>query len=246
MKNALGVLLVIAIVIIFLQNLCRKPAPIDAVSKAAYDSLEARVSDTTKYYQELLRADSIAITNATAMSMQQQDRLKESNEKLDASQITIHRLVAKIEGAKLEKPDSSWIKVSPHYVSGCDSLTGRVAELNSMIDQQQEQGLKLAQLMSYEIAIRDSSLNAQKEFTRKFYNQLEDCMTQLHVKVNQKKRNQVYAGIGLFGNMINPLAGGQVNVSLRTRGNQIYELTGATVGNMWYAGVGTKILIRFK
>lgn len=246
MKTGLGILLVIALVIIFLQNLCRKPAPADAITKAAYDSLQARIKDTARYYQERLKGDSIAIADATAHTMQQRDRFDESQEKLNASQVIIHRLVAKIEGAKVEPKDSTFIPVSPHYIAGCDSLKDQARAQQEKIDQQQEDGLKLTELMTYEIAIRDSSLNAQKEFTRKFYNQLEDCMKQLHTKVNQKQRNQVYAGIGLFGNMINPLAGGQVNVSLKTRNNMIYEVTGATVGNVWYGGVGTKLLISFR
>lgn len=245
MKTGLGILLAIALIIIFLQNVCRKPV-VDSTTRAQYEALEARVRDTANYYQELLTADSMAIVNATMMSMQQQDILEEKNEKVNTLQAINNRLVAKIEGAKLEKPDSTWVNVSPHYISGCDSLKDHVGELNNMIDQQQEAGLKLAQLMSYEIAIRDSSLKAQKEFNRKFSNQLDDCMTQLHAKVNQKQRNQVYAGIGLLGNQINPIGGGQINVSYLTRGGQIYEITGATVGNVWYGGVGMKLLITFK
>lgn len=246
MKNALGILLVIALVIIFLQNLCRKPIPSKSESTEKEIQLQQRIKDTAKFYQELLKSESSERAEAAAHSMQQRDQLEETNEKLNTMQAINNRLVAKIEGAKLERPDSTWVKVSPHYVSGCDSLTGRVVDLNNMIDQQQESGLKLAQLMSYEIAIRDSSLKAQKEFNRKFSNQLDDCMTQLHAKVNQKQRNQVYAGIGLLGNQINPIGGGQINVSYLTRGGQIYEITGATVGNVWYGGVGMKLLITFK
>lgn len=245
MKNALGILLAIAIIIIFLQNICKKPVT-DSVSKAEYHALETRIKDTAKYYEERLKADSTAIADATAHSMQQRDLLEISNDKLNTSQITIHRLAAKIEGAKLELPDSTWVQVSPHFVEGCDSLKDKALAQQEKIDQQQEDGQKLTELMMYEIAIRDSTITAQKEFNRKFLSQLDDCMGQLQKKVNEKQRNKVYAGIGLLGNKINPLAGGQINFSYLTRGGQIYEITGATVGNTWYGGVGTKMLISFR
>lgn len=184
--------------------------------------------------------------SAAAAHKELQAKKDQSDKALNASQAIIHRLIAKVEGAKLEPRDSTFIAVSPHYISGCDSLKDQARAQQEKIDQQQEDGQKLTELMMFEISWRDSSIDKQKEFNRKFSNQLDECMTQLHAKVNQKQRNQVYAGIGLFGNKINPLAGGQVNVSLKTKRNQIYELTGATVGNTWYGGVGTKFLISFR
>jgi hypothetical protein len=246
MKNALGILLVIAIVIIFVQNLCRKPLPPNPASKAAYEDLKKRFDDTTHYLAQALKEERERRESDSIARKDLQERFDKKDNALNASQVVIHRLAAKIEGAKLEKPDSTWVKVSPHYVDGCDSLKDRALAQQETIDQQQEDGAKFTEHMMGEIAWRDSAIEAKNAFNRKFSNQLEDCMTQLHAKVNAKQRNQVYAGIGIFGNKINPLAGGQVNVSLRTRNSQIYEITGATVGNTWYAGVGTKMLITFK
>lgn len=246
MKNALGILLVIAIVIIFVQNLCRKPVIKDSAAAEQEAQLKQRYKDTAAAYREQLKSEDEQRNSDSIARNDLQSKLVKSDNALNASQIIIHRLAAKIEGAKLEPRDSTFMPVSPHYIAGCDSLKDRALAQQEKIDQQQEDGQKLTELMMYEIAWRDSSLNSQREFNRKFSNQLEDCMAQLHAKVNQKQRNQVYAGIGLFGNKINPLAGGQVNVSLRTRNSQIYEITGATVGNTWYGGVGTKILISFR
>jgi hypothetical protein len=246
MKNALGILLVIAIVIIFVQNLCRKPLPPNPAAKAAYEELKKRFDDTTHHLGQALKEERERRENDSVARLQLQSQFNQSQNKLNASQVTIYRLIAKVEGAKLEPRDSTFIPVSPHYISGCDSLKDQARLQQEKIDQQQEDGVKFTEHMMAEIAWRDSAIEAKNEFNRKFSNQLEDCMTQLHAKVNQKQRNQVYAGIGIFGNKINPLAGGQVNVSLRTRNSQIYEVTGATVGNTWYAGVGTKMLISFR
>jgi hypothetical protein len=249
MKTILGVLLIAALIFIFLQNLCRKPLPPNPASRAAYEELKKRFDDTTLYLAQALKEERERRERDSVTRLQLQTQFNQSQNKLNASQAAIHRLAAKVEGAKLEMSDTAFyrvIPVSPDYVSACDSLKDMALAQQETIDQQQDDGVKLTEHMMGEIAWRDSAIEAKNEFNRKFSNQLEDCMTQLQAKVNQKQRNQVYAGIGIFGNKINPLAGGQVNVSLKTRGNQIYELTGATVGNTWYAGIGTKFLITFK
>lgn len=246
MKNAGWFLFVIALCALILVQLCNKAVKNDSSINEKELQLQKRIADTAKYYQAKLDADSVQRDSAAAAHKDLQQRFDQKDHALNASQATIHRLAAKIEGAKLELPDSTWVQVSPHYITGCDSLKDQALAQQEKIDQQQEDGQKLTEVMMYEIAIRDSTITAQKEFNRKFISQMEDCMGQLKAKVNEKQRNQVYAGIGLFGNKINPLAGGQVNISLRTRNSQIYEVTGATVGNTWYGGIGTKILISFK
>jgi hypothetical protein len=243
--NAGWILFVIALCFIVLIQLCGKAVKTDS-TKAEEEALQQRIKDTAKYYQQLLWNRQVQQDSAAAARAVLKEKFDQSQQRLTASQITINRLIAKVEGAKLEPRDSTFIPVSPQYISGCDSLKDQARLQQEKIDQYEEDGAKVNELMLYEIAIRDSTINAQKEFNRKFSNQLDDCMTQLQAKVNQKPRNQVYAGIGVFGNQINPLAGGQVNISLKTRGNKIYEITGATVGNVWYAGLGTKLLISFK
>lgn len=245
MKNALGILLVIALIIIFLQNICKPPVR-DSVSKAQYDAMVKAKNDTLEQYRRTVATDSIKINEAGQATADQAERTEVAENALNEAQAVINRLRAKVIGAKLEKPDSSWAWVSPYYIDACDSLTEQVGNLNNKIDDAQEANTELNKLLHYEISVRDSALNNQKEFTKKFYDQLEKCMTQLKEKVAKKQPVQLYAGIGMLGNKINPIGGGQVNVSLRARNSQIYEITGAMVGNTWYGGVGTKILITFK
>lgn len=112
--------------------------------------------------------------------------------------------------------------------------------------QYRQENDKAHKLLLYETHIRDSALNNCRQFNLKFQSQIDSCKSQLKEKVSKKQPVQLYAGIGMFGNRINPIGGGQVNVSLRARNSMIYEVTGAVIGNMWYGGVGTKILITFK
>lgn len=246
MKNAWPTLLVIACGIIVLLLLCRKPVKQDTVTKAEYEALQAQVKDTVKYYQAYLEAEQRRRDSALQARTELQQQLAASKEKERASLATANRLAAQVRAAKGQQPDNTFVKVSPAYVQGCDSLANQVVDLTKTIDQQNEDGAKLNELMLYEISIRDSAINAQKDFNRKFMGQLDNCLSQLQTAVKQQPRNQVYAGIGVFGNQINPLAGGQVNISLKTKSNKIFEITGATVGNTWYGGVGTKFLISFK
>lgn len=245
MKTALGILLAIALVIIFLQNLCKPPVK-DAVSKEAYSALEKSKNDTIAELRRVRAKDSIAINEAGQATADQAERTEVVQNALNTAQATINRLRAKVEGAKLEPEDNTWVKVSPQYVAGCDSLTGWVGKLNDIVDDYEEQAAGLNKLMHYEIAIRDSALDNEREFNAKFQSQLNNCMLQLKGKVDKKQPLQLYAGIGMLGNKINPIAGGQVNVSLRARNSQIYEVTGAMVGNTWYGGVGTKFKLSFK
>lgn len=245
MKSALGILLVIAIIIILLQQLCKPPVK-DTVGRAQYAALEQRMKDTTKYYEELLKADSAAINEAHQAAADQYEKSEVYRRAVNDKQTTIDRLVAKVEAGKNEKQDSSWVKVSPTYKEACDSLPAEIVELKKRNLAFQEQNSEAHRLLLYETGVRDSALDDCHEFNLKFKSQLDDCMRQLKGKVNVKQRVQLYAGIGLFGNRINPLGGGQVNVSLRARNGQMYEISGATIGNTWYGGVGTKMLLTFR
>lgn len=245
MKTALGIGLTIALVIIFLQNLCKPPVK-DSVSMAKYNALEKSKNDTIAELRRVRATDSAKINDAHMATAEKAEEVEIYQQSLNQAQATINRLRAKVEGAKLEKPDSSWAWVSPFYIDACDSLTRQVGVLNDKVDDFEEQSAELNKLLHYEIAIRDSALNNERTFNAKFQSQLNNCLLQLKGKVDKKQPVQLYAGIGMLGNKINPLAGGQVNVSLRARNSQIYEVTGAMVGNTWYGGVGTKILIRLR
>lgn len=245
MKTGLGILLVIAICYIFFLQLC-KPRVKDAASEEAYKAMIKAKEDTLALYRQVRAKDSAAINEAQQESAKQFEISEVYRQSMNEKQGTIYKLVAKIEGAKLEKKDSTWVTVSPYYVEGCDTLIKEVGLLNDRVDDFEEQSAKLNKLMLYEISIRDSALNNERNFNASFQRQLDECHLKLDTALKKKQPVQIYAGIGMLGNKINPLAGGQVNVSLRARNSQIFEVTGAMVGNNWYGGVGTKILISFR
>lgn len=245
MSNVFGALFVVSLGVIFLLLLC-KPKVKDISGEATLKALVKAKNDAIAELRKVRMQDSIAINNAGQATADQAERTEAYQNALNVAQATINRLRAKIEGARLEPRDSTWVKVSPHYIEGCDSLVHHIGDLNEKVDEYEEQSAELTKLMHYEIAVRDSALNHEKEFNAKFQAQLNNCLTQLQGKVTAKQRAQLYFGIGLLGNKINPLAGGQVNVSLRARNGQMYEVTGATVGNTFYGGVGTKMLIRVR
>jgi peptidoglycan hydrolase CwlO-like protein len=230
-------------VIIFLL-LCtpaRKP-----LEDPAHKALIKAKDDTLAAYKSMRARDSVAIDHAGQVTADQEEKLTVYKYALTDAQTTINRLAAKVKGAKAEPKDNTWVEVSPNYVKGCDSLADQVTGLNTRISEYEQESAELVKLMSYEVSLRDSVLNNEREFNAKFRAQLDNCMMQLKGKVDAKQRAQLYAGMGLIGNKVNPLGGAQVNLGLRARNSQMYEVTGMVVGNTWYAGVGTKFLISFK
>jgi hypothetical protein len=201
--------------------------------------------DTVKYYEDILLADSEAINRAHMITAGQYEKAELYRRSLAESQNQVQRLSDKIQAAKKEKPNDSWVAVSPNYVDGCDSLRLAAVGQNARINEAEQENKKTVELMDYEINLRDTALQHRDAFNAALQKQLDSCHLKVKGAVNQQ-RTQVYAGVGMFGNQINPLAGGQVNVSLKTKGNKIYEVTGAAVGNTWYVGLGTKFLISFR
>lgn len=233
----------ISVVVIFTIAICtprRQP-----VNDPAVQALIKAKDDTLAAYRASRAKDSIALNNAGQATADQRERLEVAQGALTTAQVTINRLTAQIRSAKQEPKDNTWVEVSPNYVKGCDSLTGVVTSLNGHISEYEQQSAELVKLMSYEVSIRDSVLNNERDFNAKFRAQLDNCMLQLKGKVDAKQRVQLYAGMGVLGNQINPIGGAQVNLGLRARNSQMYEVTGAMVGNTWYAGVGTRFLISF-
>lgn len=237
-------LFVIAVIVIFAIAICtprRQP-----VNDPAVQALIKAKDDTLAAYRASRAKDSIALNDAGQASADQRERLEVAHGALSTAQVTINRLTAQIRAAKVEPKDKTWVEVSPKYIQGCDSLTGVVTALNGQISEYEQQSAELVKLLSYEVSIRDSVLNNEREFNAKFRSQLDNCMLQLKGKVDAKQRIQLYAGMGVLGNKINPLGGAQVNLGLRARNQQMYEVTGAMVGNTWYAGVGTKFLLTLR
>jgi len=235
---------ILFLVVLYLQ-LCASKKLSEGVSKADYNAMVKAKDDTVKYYKNIIHGDSETINNAHMATADQAEKTELYRRSLAESQNTVQRLADKVAAAKKEKPNDSWVAVSPNYIQGCDSLRLVAIDQNTKIDQAEQENKKTVELMDYEITIRDTALQHRDAFNAALQKQLDSCQLKVKGAVNQQ-HTQVYAGVGMFGNQINPLAGGQVNVSLKTKGNKIYEVTGAAVGNTWYVGLGTKFLISFR
>jgi hypothetical protein len=67
-----------------------------------------------------------------------------------------------------------------------------------------------------------------------------------HIKetITEKKRNQVYAGFSALSGQ--RAIGAELNLSLKTKKDQVYEVGAGLFGTQWYGRIGTKFKITFK
>lgn len=236
---------ILFLVVLYFQ-LCQNKRNTDAITKDDYNAMVKAKEDSIRYYKVIIKADSVNINDAHMASAEHHDKAALYQRSLAESQNLVRRLSDKIEAAKKEKKNDTWVAVSPRYVEGCDSL--RLANINQAvkINEAQQENAKVVELMDYEIALRGTAIQHFDAFNAAMIKQLDTCQLKLDTAIKKQQRNQVYAGVGMFGNQITPIAGGQVNVSLKTKGDKIYEVTGAAVGKTWYVGLGTKFLISFR
>src|SRR5690349_11413128 len=116
MKQAPWIICCLLFVVILLQQMCKGKHDGDVVPKSDYDAMEKRVVDTAKCFNEIIKADDAAIRLAVSHAEQSADRAKESEDKVTESQGVIARLNAKLDAAEKEKPDNTFIPVSPRYI----------------------------------------------------------------------------------------------------------------------------------
>src|SRR5581483_2324735 len=158
---------------------------------------------------------------------------------------TVNMLLAKLDSAANEKPDSTWVQVSPRYKDACDSLRHANLTLNYSIMQYEQDAQAQASALAYETHIRDSIINQERAFNAQFQRQLDYSITAgKQVEKAAKQKIQVYGGFAGWFSQGSPFAGGEINLSVLTPRDQIYELKGAYL-NGWWVGVGTKLKFHF-
>lgn len=183
-----------------------------------------------------------------------QNERTEATKKLDRSEIllyqsqgTINRLTIKLKEAREQPFDSSFIYVSPDYLSTCDSLGIIAGNQDKLLQEATADVKSLIDLMNYEINLRDSAI---KDDSADIAELRADFNAQTHffnlaIK-KAKPRTKVYAGVSALGNNINPFGGGEVSGMLVTKKDQAFELAAGFFGKEWYGRVGTKIKISFR
>jgi septal ring factor EnvC (AmiA/AmiB activator) len=246
MKATPWILFLLAVVALCIIGLCNKADEASTVPKDQYEALQKQFDDSVKSYRNFKVQAITAVKSATERANKAEEQAKQSQALVDRSRSTVNRLLAKLDSAEKEKPDSSWVQVSPNYKEGCDSLRHENAQLGTIISQYEQDNQAHVDALNYETHLRDSLLERERQFNADFQRQANTgiAIGKKNVKESWQKL-QVYGGFAAWGSQANPLAGGEINIALKTPGDQIYEVKGAMILNTWYVGAGTKFKFHF-
>lgn len=212
-----------------------------AMPKSDYEAMKKATDDTVKYYEQLLIADSAAIELATAHAEESADRARESENKVIASQDLIARLNAKIDAAKKEKQDVTFIPVSPNYIEGCDSLRLMSEYQGIQINGYKKDNAALTKAKEEEIALRDNKLIDKENLYLSIKKQLENCQVKVKEKDSVKVGNQWFGEVGLLGNQVNLIGGGEAGITLINKRGVMYGIKGQIVGGRVWYGIKTGV-----
>lgn len=241
MKQAPWILCTILFAVILYLQMCKTKS--DTVPKSVADAMAKATRDTVKHYEEIIKADDAAIESATAHAVQSAEKAIESENKVTAYQNTIDRLNAKIDAARKEKPNDRFIPMSPGYIDGCDSLQLTSISQGFQIKQLKKDNAGLIAAKAQEIAKRDNKLSNQQKFNTALQKQLDTCLITVKEKEKEqgKVKNQWFGVVGLTGNQVNPLGGGEVGIMLINKKGVMYGVKGEILaGQVWY-GVKTGV-----
>lgn len=236
----------IGILVVFLVGIWQ--CVVNKLGRSAAESdvkeIKATLSATKREYQEYRNRSDSALNNATATAIQAGDSAKKSQAALDQARGKIKGLLNMLCVVDNSHPDSSYVLVNPAYKMGCDSLRQVTAIQDELINQYEQDNQAHVNALGYETSIRDSALQKEREFSNAFRQQLLFCSDALG-KASVPGKTQLYAGMAAWGNAINPLGGGEINLGLKTKRDQFYEIKGAYLGT-WWVGIGTKFKISLK
>lgn len=239
MKQAPWILCTILFAVILYLQMCKSKS--DVVPKSDYEAMVKATADTVKYFNEIIRADDEAISMATFHAEQSAERAIESEAKVMQGQSIIARLNAKINAARNQKPDSSFVTVSPEYVIGCDSLQLASEHQSLQINWLKRDYAGLVASKQKEIDTRDTALTNRTKFNHALQKQLDACLLTAKEKEDVKVKNQWYGVVGLTGNQVNPLGGGEAGIILINKKGVLYGVKGEILaGQLWY-GIKTGV-----
>lgn len=214
----------------------------DTVPKSDYEALKKATEDTVKHFNEIIKADDAAIESATAHAVESAERAIESEAKVMEGQSIIARLNTKLNAARKQKPDSTFVTVSPDYVIGCDSLQLATEHQGLQINWLKRDYAGLVVAKDQEIATRDNKLIDQENFNTALRKQLDSCQDKVKEKEKPAKvKNQWFGVVGLTGNQTNPLGGGEAGIIMINKKGVLYGVKGEIVGGRLWYGVKTGV-----
>lgn len=220
--------------------MCKGKPDVDTVPQSDYEALKKTKEDTIKYFNEIIKADDAAIGMAVTHAEQSAERAKESDARAAEWQAVVARQNAKIDAAKKEKPDSTFVAVSPRYVDGCDSLQIATKHQDAQLNQLKKDNADLVAAKQTEIDTRDKALTNRMNFNSALQKQLDTCQAKLKVKEEPAEvKNQWFGIIGLTGNKLNPIGGGEGGVILINKKGVLYGVKGELLAGQLWVGVKT-------
>lgn len=243
MKQLPWIISTLLLIVVVSQLLCNKPAP--SVPKPVFDQLQQQYNDSMHAYNQFCKWSDSAMDATASYAVQANEQLQASRAALEDAGATVNMLLAKLDSASREKPDSTWVSVSPRYKDGCDSLRHANLTLNYSIMQFEQDMQAQASALAYETHIRDSIIERERAFNAQFQRQLDYSITAgKQVEKAAKQKLQIYGGFAGWFSQVSPFGGGEINLSLLTPRDQMYEIKGAYL-NGWWVGVGTKFKFHF-
>lgn len=219
-KNILIIVLVIfAIIMLMKCNATNKQ--LSKAAAAQLKSEEARKLDSAEYIKKEQRWQD-SIHNADLNSDLQVKVIKETEKKLQASQTAVNRLTAIIRSAP-EKPDSSFVLVSPEFKNACDSIPNKIDSQNAVIAALHDNNEGLVDLMNYEVIYRDSLIEVEQEQVKKLNNTItgKNKIIDDALKAG-KPRGMFLLGVGILGNEKKFLGGASIKAAYLTKGGKMY------------------------
>jgi hypothetical protein len=242
MKTVPWIICCVLFAVILLQQACPRKQP-NTVSQSDYDAMVKSKEDTVKYFNEIIKADDAAIDMATAHAEQSAQRARESEDKLTEAQSIIDRQNEKINAARKEQVNGSFIPVSPNYIEGCDSLQLLTSWQGSLINKHKQDNVMLKAANEHQVASMNKKLQDQQEFNASMKSQINNCLAKFKAKDSAKVKNQWFGEIGLMGNPTQPIGGGEIGLTLINKRGVLYGVKAQlSAGQIWYgAKTGFKL-----
>lgn len=239
-------LAVLIFALLFFKRCSDKKSEQLAAIKAQSVALQQKhLQDSISFTAQVARWQD-SIRTADINSDLQVKVIKETENKLQASQSRVQQLTNIIRADAGPTRADSGILVSAAYKAACDSLPGEIDKQNEVIAQLNKDNEGLVDLMNYEVVYRDSLIETGKEYIdslRKDYNR-QKSLTDQALKA-AKPRGRLLGGIGLIGNELNPLSGTKINLAYQSKGGKQYQVGGILMrGGVYYEATVMITLIK--
>lgn len=173
------------------------------------------------------------------------EKQQATDRQLTQSITTIARLSAGVKAAKLFPEDTTFTMVSPEYINYCDSLAVTSERVYDEFDNYKKKTSNLILAKDTAISFHEYMLKRERAayaICTAGYNELVQ-----QAKRTQQPRNQIYLGAELIGNQYTIIQNVGAVVSLKTKSNKLWQISGGLQSNGGYYGrINGNILISFK